>query len=146
MILKNITLLTEDEFNKYKSIIPVIEHRWWLRTPAPEYDDCTRVINWDGFLSRFSDICRKGNTIRPSCIFGFDPSDIQFWYKPEKLIGTKIEYGKYQWTVLSANFGEIYALCDNVITYRRFDPVSNDWNESELKQWLETDGLNLITS
>ena len=144
MTVKKIDLLTDEQYSRYKPLIPAIRNLWWwLQSP---YDGFTKWINIVINNVVANGYCDETGGIRPFVVFELDVSDSKFWYKPEKLIGTKFEYGKYTWTILDAEQGELYALCDEVITKRCFDPESNDWNKSELKQWLETEGLKLITN
>jgi hypothetical protein len=46
--------------------------------------------------------------------------------------------------VLSAECGEIRALCDEIIAQHCFDENTPVWEESELKSWLQTTGRNLV--
>lgn len=150
VIIKQISLLTEEQYYKYNSIIPTPVFPkfcwfWWLRTSYSGYTYNVRAVINNGVIDNH--YCyRDYGGVRPFCIFGLDVSEIQFWYKPERLIGQKIKHGKYYWTVLGTNLGELYALCDIVIAKRCFDPDTNVWERSELKQWLETEGLKLITN
>lgn len=146
MTLQKITLLTKEEYEKYKVIIPIINNSWWLRSPG-----CTRLRV--AIIDNSGKIDERGYyvdyvyaAVRPALKFDLEPSDNPFWYKPEKLIGTKIKYGNYLWTVLNLEPGSIYALCDAVVSTGRFDIRTNDWDKSELKRWLETEMLNSITT
>ena len=145
MTVKETTLLSIKEYMKYRSVIPVIEDsRWWLRSSG----SCrvyAAYVNFGGFINGSGLHVANDFAIRPALKFNLDVHDSLFWYKPEKLIGTKIEYGKYKWTILNAEFGELYILCDDCVSKHCFDPESNDWNTSELKQWLKAEGLGLIT-
>jgi hypothetical protein len=82
--------------------------------------------------------------VRPLGIFESGPSDCVFWCKEETLIGKKIRYGAYDWTVLKTEKGEMYALCDGIIAKRRFDPETAEWENSEIKQWLENDAVEQL--
>lgn len=145
MTVKEITLLSKEEYEKYKSAIPTINRRWWLRSPSISQRSAVGV-HYDGDVSKVGYLVLNRNiAVRPALHLNLEIADNQFWCKPEKLIGTKLEYGKYTWTVLDASFGEIYALCDEFIADHRFDPESNDWDKSELKRWLKTEGLQAIT-
>lgn len=146
MTLQKITLLSAEEYIKYQSIIPVIKDGWWwLRSPGFTRDIAARVLG-SGRIAKIGVLVNYDDcAIRPALRLTLDPSDIQFWYRSEKLIGTKIKYGNYQWTILNAKFGKIYVLCDDIIAKHRFDSKLNNWNTSELKQWLKTEGLSLIT-
>ena len=144
MTIKEITLLSEKDFRQYQSIIPNVDACWWLSNVSygPSYSRVYTIINRSMGLKS----CDNSTIgVRPALKLNLEISDSLFWYKPEKLIGTQIEYGQYTWTVLDANFGEIYALCDDIIARRRFDSTGNIWSKSELNQWLETEGLKLIT-
>ena len=139
-----ITLLKEEEYAKYKSIIPDAT-AWWFKTPHPEYADRVRVVDNFGRVNDVSCFMSLGG-VRPLCIFNLKTSDPLFWHKSKGLVGSKIEYGKYNWTILNIENGKLLALCDNIIAYRRFDKSTNVWERSELKMWLETEGFKLITS
>ena len=144
MVLKEITLLSEEEYAKYKSIISNAGWYWWLKTLDSHYDDGIRVVDDDGSLSFGNrDDCVGG--VRPLCIFNLESSNPMFWRKPKTLVGSKIKCGKFEWTVLNAEAGELYALCDEIIAKHRFDSKTNVWEDSELKAWLESEGLSLIT-
>ena len=145
MELKSITLLTEREYIKYKSVIPETNWWWWLRSPSPGCGSYVHVIDDDGTLFDYdcNDYC---GGVRPFCIFDIESDNPLFWCKSEVLVGSKIKYGKYEWTVLNAENGELHALCDGIIAKHRFDEETNIWQDSELKVWLETEGLKLITA
>lgn len=147
MTLKKITLLSIEEYRKYKPVISLIKKDdwWWLRSPGdlPNY---AASIARNGDIEEIGSHVINDDAIRPALSLNLEVSDSLFWYKPEKVIGTKIKYGKYTWTVLDAEFGGLYLLCDNYIGNHRFDSEFNDWNTSELKGWLETEGLKLITN
>lgn len=145
MTVKEITLLSKEEYKKHRSVIPVISYYWCLRSPG-KYQDQTTVVDHNGDIvaDRIS-VYNSHSAVRPALKLNLEMTDNRFWYKPEKLVGSKIRFGKYNWTVLDANLGELYVLCDKLITRRRFDPESNDWDASELKRWLKTEGMKLIT-
>ena len=146
MTIKRITLLSIEEYEKYKSVIPTTNYWWWLRSPGYYQNYAAYVSNGGDAIMRGYNINDAFGAVRPALKINLEMTDNRFWYKPEKLIGSKIEYGQYTWTVLNANFGELYVLCDKCIARHCFDPESNNWATSELKQWLETDGLKLITA
>ena len=136
MTIKEITLLSEEEYVKYRSIISNIDCHWWLKTPCLEFDDYVRVVRFSGNPS--SRLCSDGSGgVRPALKVIVDSSDPAFWHKSEKLIGSKIELNKYTWTVLNVECDALYILCDSIIAEHYFDPEVNIWEESKLKQWLE---------
>ena len=141
MEIEKITLLTKDEYKKYKCIIPLIKDLWWLRSPG---SDNNRVcsVNYEGCVySSGSDITHNIG-VRPVLIIRLPLNDTRCFYKPEKLIGTSVKYGDYTWTVLKAEAGVLQVICDQLIVNRRFDPRSNEWCVSELKRWLEHECLH----
>ena len=143
MILKSVRLLNEEEYTKHKSMIPEATNWWWLKTPNLQYNSFVRIIHDDGDLHDCDCICYNGG-VRPLCIFNLESTNPIFWYKSEVLVGSKIEYGKYKWTILSIEGCEIHALCDEIIAECCFDRKTNIWEESQLKRWLETIGLGII--
>lgn len=146
MTVKEITLLSTEDYEKYEPIIPVIrDDRWWLRSPSYDQDRAVFVLTNGSIHKLGYGVYYCDSAVRPALILELEVSNNLFWYKPERLVGTKIKYGNYKWTILDADFGELYVLCDELIARHRFDPKSNDWDKSELKQWLETEGMKLIT-
>jgi hypothetical protein len=143
MTLKEITLLSKEEYRKHKSIIPEVNRWWWLKTP--EYDSCVCTVDFAGFFDK-SRCWLANRAVRPAGIFELDVSDSLFWHKSENLIGSKIKYGKYSWMILNAERGCLFTLCDDIVAYHCFDERTNDWDSSELKAWLWTEGLKLITT
>ena len=151
MIITNLSLLSRDEYMKYASfsLIPDKEFDWWLKTPynnaLPENYVCT--VDFAGFFD--DSICSQCNIgVRPVCYFEIELTDKEFWYKEKclkNLIGSKIEHGGYSWTTLDVTKSQLLVLCDECIAYRCFDPKTNVWENSELKTWLETKAINLIT-
>ena len=144
VLVKEMTLLSREEFKKYKSLIPETMQWWWLKSPAISYQHDVYSVDY------VNDVCIDGcydrdGGVRPLCIFSLDSTESTFWCKSEKLIGSKIKYGKYNWTVLNSEYGEIYALCDEVVVKHRFDKDTNIWDNSELKILLETAVLEMIT-
>lgn len=144
MTFKEITILSMEEHKRYRSIIPRIYSWWWLRSPGYIQSFAAYVDSDENIVEHGSYVDRVDFAFRPALKLELEIADNLFWYNPEKLIGTKIEYGKYRWTILDASFGELYTLCDAIMGYGRFDTDSNDWETSELKQWLKTEGLRRI--
>lgn len=66
-----VSMLTLDEYRKYRSLIPNEEYYWWLltpwSTPCNEYYKWTAVVLPSGDFD--SDGCRSCNGVRPFCIF-----------------------------------------------------------------------------
>lgn len=66
-----VSLLTLDEYRKYRSLIPNEEYYWWLltpwSTPCNGYYKWTTVVRPSGCIG--SSNCHNGNVVRPVCIF-----------------------------------------------------------------------------
>lgn len=66
-----VSLLTLDEYRKYRSLIPNEEYYWWLltpwSTPCNEYYKWTTVVLPSGNVG--SNICNCSYGVRPVCIF-----------------------------------------------------------------------------
>lgn len=130
-----ITLLTDEEYRQYKKIIPFIEQSWWLRSPGINSINAN-YVDWNGILydSRY---VNDPLEIRPALRMQLS--------NPKSLgPGDHIRIGSKSFIVLSWEENELFALCDEMIASRRFDPYNNEWKSSELRQWLETEGLKLI--
>ena len=123
MKIKEITLLSYDEYSKYRHLISKIKNPWWLRS-APDETFVYSVLG-SGFL--FPDLPNQILGVRPALIC----SDLR------KNSEEKIDIFGYTWTVLDKNL----LLCDSVITESQFDTTiileKNNWEESSLKEWLE---------
>lgn len=66
-----VSMLTLDEYRKYRSLIPNEEYYWWLltpwSTPCNEYYKWTAVVLPSGRFNNIS--CNSCNGVRPFCIF-----------------------------------------------------------------------------
>ena len=145
MVLKEITLLSEDEYIKYRPLIPNIRNWWWLKSRNPRYDEGVRAVENTGYLTDIYCHVSYGG-VRPFCLFKFESTDFVFWYKPDKLVGTKIQCGKYTWTILDIEGEKVYALCDEIIIDHCFDKFTNVWENSALKRYLEVEVVNFLTT
>ena len=66
-----ISLLTVDEYRKYRKFLPNMDEWWWLltpwSTPANDYSTTIGVVSPSGNFIRGS--CSNGGSVRPACIF-----------------------------------------------------------------------------
>lgn len=66
-----ISMLTVDEYRKYRKFLPNMDKWWWLltpwSTPANGYSVTNAVVSPSGGV--FSDNCVGGFGVRPACIF-----------------------------------------------------------------------------
>lgn len=67
-----VSLLTVDEYRKYRSLIPNTKDYWWWlvspwSTPCNDYKRTVAVVSSAGYFG--SDGCRNYSGVRPVCIF-----------------------------------------------------------------------------
>lgn len=66
-----VSMLTLDEYRKYRSLIPNEEYYWWLltpwSTPCNGYCKWTTVVLPSGYV--YDNYCYCGRGVRPVCIF-----------------------------------------------------------------------------
>lgn len=67
-----ISLLTVDEYRKYRSLIPNTDDYWWWlitpwSTPYNNYKTSEVVVSSSGIINNYS--CGRNNGVRPVCIF-----------------------------------------------------------------------------
>ena len=129
--IKDIALLSIEEYEKCKDIIPKIKEYWWLRTPSYNstghvgYIDPNGNMNYKGGFSVFDQI-----GVRPILITNKNFS--------KNNLGNKIYFINYKWTIINSNI----LLWDDIIaqTYFHSDWLANDANDyetSDIKKWLE---------
>lgn len=66
-----VSLLTVDEYRKYRKYIPNANKWWWLispwSTPCNDYSSTVAVVSPSGYFSHYN--CYNNNGVRPFCIF-----------------------------------------------------------------------------
>lgn len=66
-----VSLLTVDEYRKYRSLIPNDDSWWWLitpwSTPCNGYESLVAVVSSSGYIR--GDGCNSDGGVRPFCIF-----------------------------------------------------------------------------
>lgn len=66
-----ISLLTVDEYRKYRKLLPNMPKWWWLitpwSTPANDYNSTLTVVSPSGLI--LSSSCNRSCGVRPVCIF-----------------------------------------------------------------------------
>lgn len=129
-----ITLLSKEEYNRYKDIIPFVKDDWWLRSRG--YDnDYEYYVNNNGNLCSNHVMSYRG--IRPALYITLPNQKFL-------TVGDHIRIGSKDFIILSWEDSNLFALCCEVIATCRFDRVTNEWNVSEIKEWLSTEGIRLI--
>lgn len=128
--IEEITLLSIEEYYRYRSLIPYLNKYWWLRSPGYDslhaaYVCSSGAVDDYGFYVYCTDI-----GVRPALRISVSDSS-------EFLRGCSIELFDKTWTVLDITGDQIYVLADNIIGGHIFDTKSNVWETSELKAWLQ---------
>lgn len=130
MLILDVTLLNYEEFKRYQKHIQVLSDDWWLRTEATEEFCYANAISCNLRQNRYI-----GNKVgvRPALIV----SNIK------AAPGEKIYTLGFTWTVLDIfDDGKGLLLCNYFIGAHHYDNRDNDWEKSELKEfiekWLET--------
>ena len=134
--LEEVALLSIEEYEKYKNIIPLLNKCWWwLRSPghaqpfAARVDDDGGVYERGGLVDFGYDAVRPALKIKTSEVNCFDIGDT---------VSFQNDYIGDEYIVLDKLPNNIlYILSKDIVAIRRFDPESNVWETSELKQWLE---------
>ena len=130
--ITGITLLSVDEYSKYRNRIPQ-RLWWWLRTNATDNDIAVAVVNSSGEVKYDDAGCEKIH-VRPALIYNSKTSDLR--------TRDKITLADLEWTVIS----DKYALCDDSIAKMPFrdwecwnEPPkdTNAYEASDVKVYLE---------
>lgn len=119
-----ITLLSIEEYETLCERIPHLNCWWWLRSPGYDQRRATYVYGGNDIV--YGDyVDNDSYAVRPALKSDWIFKDIE--------IGSKINAYGNTWTVISDEL----ALSDYIINFRRFDGESNNYEESEIKQYLE---------
>jgi hypothetical protein len=121
------TLLSYEEYEKYKTRISRRDYWWWLRSPGSSMLDAFFVDNW-GYI--YSDsILDNAVAVVPA---------LKIILNSDFKIGDKIKFGSNTFTIISDN----YALCDNNIGYHWFREGfeindANNYEKSDVKKFID---------
>lgn len=129
MIIKEISILSEEEFEYFKPSIPTVDAYCWLRSPG-ETDGFNVVVNNAvGEDKRYFDVFACSDRhVRPTMKVCNDHG-----YQN----GDRVELFGMTWTVLTSDNNICLILCDQTIAKRRFDSqIGRVWESSALKKWL----------
>lgn len=125
--IKDITLLSIDEYEACKNTVPLVDDWWWLRSPG-NYCNNVTYVDYDGYVNIYG---RRANFgfcgVRPALIF--ESNYLQF--------EDKVKILNYTWTVISNNM----MLCDDVVGQTCFNKDyetdnTNNYEKSDIKVWL----------
>jgi len=126
--ISEVTLLSEEEYEYAKDIIPSINEWWWLRSPG--YTQLTAAsVHYGGSLSS-SHVSSDRGCVRPALRFcNLEASNLR--------IEDKFELAGYKWTIISPEL----AICDDVVGQSWFQKDwrvedANIYENSDIKRWL----------
>lgn len=127
--IKGITLLSIREYESCKDKIKPTSCSWWLRSPG-RYADTVVAINGAGGVLRTGYNVSRTEGLRPALKIDLESSNLR--------IRDKIEWANYRWTIISDSL----MLCDEIIAEHPFREDweaddANDYEKSDIKQWLE---------
>ena len=130
MNVEEVFLLSVEEWNNIVSSVPNIpvelDNFWWLRSPG-HTDYCAAYVGGIGYVDFFGRRVDLEFGVRPafriSHLSGFKPGD-------KITVSTK--------TVCTVICNDT-ALADSIVCKHRFDPKSNNYNNSEIKAYINFD-------
>ena len=116
-----IFLLSKEEYKTYQDVIPTINLWWWLRSPGYKSNRATGV-DYGGFVRNRGNFVTYGDgAVRPAL-------RVDEYFE----IGQRIIVADYPWIVVDSNL----AIAETPIAFRRFDEKSNNYETSEIRQFL----------
>lgn len=123
-----IFLLSIDEYEKYENDIPIIKEWWWLRSPGDCQNHAALVLNIGSVYYRGDYVFDDENVVvRPALkISNLKSVNLKF-VKDGYLVYCGITWKK---------IGNDLYIAENPIACRRFDVISNDYESSEIRQFL----------
>lgn len=120
-------LLSTEEYEKYKGVISHIKMWWWLRSPG-DYSNYAASVRSGGSINYFGNfVYRDNDAVRPALrIENLRSSPLK--------VGDRIVVYKFPFIVIDATEG--LAIAEVPIAFRRYDKASNDYSNSEIRQFL----------
>jgi len=125
-LIDDIFLLSKEEYRKYKSLIPILDDWWWLRSPG-YISYSAAVVNGVGsvrsngyYVALCSGVARPVLRIPNLKFLDIKPGDIL------------IIFGR-EWVLLDKDL----VIAKKEIRKHRFDKELNNYETSEIKQYLQ---------
>lgn len=118
-------LLSVEEYEKYKGVIPVIGSCWWLRSP--------------GYISYFESSVTNGVSVITEGLFVKSAHCIRPALKVSKseIENLKIGDRKIYYDFPFVKIDEDLLIAEVPIAFDKFDDKSNDYEKSYVKRFLE---------
>ena len=123
--MDKIFLLSAEEYKKYEDKIPLIRDSWWLRSPG--YDQFFAAFVYGNGPLNYGgdDVNNDAVAVRPALRIDNPQSG-------NLKIGDRFVEADFPWIVI----GDGLAIAEVPIAWRRFDAESNDYETSEIRQFL----------
>lgn len=119
-----IFLLSKEEYERYKNVIPPIKTWWWLRSPDAYDSESAGDVDRDGWVHR-SDVDDYDGARPALRIDNLESSNLK--------LGQRIMLYDFPWVVIDVE--EPLAIAEVPIGFHRFDSESNDYETSEIRQY-----------
>ena len=105
-----IFLLSKEEYEKYKDVIPKVNCCWWLRSPG-HYSDSAASVNYVGFVDYYGDCVDYDNdAVRPAAkIPNINISNLK--------IGDRFIMSNFPWIVIDTDL----AIAEVPIAFDKFE-------------------------
>lgn len=117
-----IFLLSIDEYKKYEANIPHIRCKWWLRSPGIDSNHAAGV-DINGYVNYYGSLVYcVHDAVRPALHLE----------SPAHKIGDRVIEAGFPWIVIDKGI----AIAEVPIAFRWFDPTDNDYDVSEIRQFL----------
>ena len=128
VLIKGITLLSIEEYEATRDMIPMVKDDWWLRSLSDDASFAMSVGGGGEVYHRLGTGVLFGLGVRP--VLNLELGDLR--------IGDVFELAGYMWTVINGNM----ALCNDIIGECCFRDDwkakdANDYEKSDIKKWLE---------
>lgn len=130
-MIDEIFLLSSDEYKKYGNIIPNVETFWWLRDTGWHDDEAILVRRGGTIDDTGGYVGASFRGVRPALTI----EDIVF---ANLRIGERYVKYDFPWIKIDNNL----AIAEVPIGFNKFDSESNDYEKSEVRQYL----LNWVKS
>ena len=124
--------------------------RWWLRSPHPNPDSSSSVccVKYDGDADgKYRSVDSDDGSVRPALWINLSPEPA--YENPFKgaNVGDMVKFGRYpqtadgevqdiEWRVLAVDGDKVLAISSYALDAKPFDNDSNDWEDSEIRGWL----------
>lgn len=127
--IEDVTILSAEEYEMAKDVIPPIHMWWWLRSPG-SIQGYAAYVSYGGSLS-LSSVHLGGGCVRPALrIKNLKSSNL--------LLGERFSLARKTWTVVLDDM----AICNDTVGKTCFRENwkaddANDYSASDLKKWVD---------